>query len=110
MMWVEDTQKVSEVRRRSWQRVHKVWVAGVRIRVSKEQVDLGHIVKIETSSREIGASAAAVQHKLEHVRRRGSVVAGLELVADKPQGYMAGDLRTPKEAYYKVVEGIVHLG
>jgi hypothetical protein len=82
----------------------------VRKRVSKERVDLGHIAKIETSTRAIEASVAVVQHRLEHVHMTGLIVAGPELVADKPQGYMAGDLRTPREGYCKAVEGMVHFG
>lgn len=79
------------------------------MQASKELVDLQHTAKIGASSRAIGASVVVVQRSFEHVRRAGSAVAGSELVADKPQGYMAGDLRTPTEACYKVVEGMVRL-
>lgn len=110
MTLAEDTEKASVAQKQSYQRVRRAWSAVVRIQALKERVDLGHIAKIETSSRVIGASVAVVQRNFEHVHRVASAVAGSELGADKPQDYMADGFRTLMEACYMVVEGTVHLG
>jgi hypothetical protein len=79
------------------------------MQASRELVELHHTAKVGTSSRAIGDSVAVVQRSLERVHKIGSAVAGSELAADRPQGYMADDLRILTEACYRVVEGMVHL-
>ncbi len=66
-------------------------------------MDFQHTEKTETSSQVTGGLAAVAQRRLEHVHRSGSAAAAWELVADKGQGCMADDFRTPG-ACYKVVE------
>jgi hypothetical protein len=110
MILEEGTQKVSVAQKLNWALVHRAWAAVVRRQASKGLVDFQYTEMTETSSQGIEASEAVVQRRLEPVHRILSAVAGWGLVIDKPQGYTAGDFRTPPEAHYKSVACKMRLG